>query len=122
MSTTLELTCRSCGTTFAYTPAEHDFRATRGLEPPELCPTCRSRERARRNQDLVALYERADPFPSLLSGFEAPGRAGPARRTEVRPQHIATCAACGSETRVPFVPRGDRPVYCRACYNARRGR
>jgi CxxC-x17-CxxC domain-containing protein len=22
---------------------------------------------------------------------------------------------------VPFVPAGDRPVYCRSCYNARRG-
>ncbi|MDQ3541349.1 MAG: hypothetical protein M3440_11720 [Chloroflexota bacterium] len=23
---------------------------------------------------------------------------------------------------VPFVPRGDRPVYCRECFNARKGR
>jgi CxxC-x17-CxxC domain-containing protein len=28
----------------------------------------------------------------------------------------ATCANCGTETQVPFQPRGTRPVYCRDCY------
>ncbi|HDH28859.1 MAG TPA: zinc-binding protein, partial [Euryarchaeota archaeon] len=28
----------------------------------------------------------------------------------------ATCAECGVDTEVPFKPRGDRPVYCRECY------
>ncbi|MDO8726787.1 MAG: hypothetical protein Q7J35_12030, partial [Candidatus Methanoperedens sp.] len=23
---------------------------------------------------------------------------------------------CGQETEVPFAPSGDRPVYCRECY------
>ena len=27
------------------------------------------------------------------------------------------CANCGKETEVPFVPRGDKPVYCSDCYN-----
>jgi CxxC-x17-CxxC domain-containing protein len=31
----------------------------------------------------------------------------------------ATCAACGRETQVPFQPRGDRPVYCRDCFQQR---
>jgi CxxC-x17-CxxC domain-containing protein len=30
--------------------------------------------------------------------------------------HSATCASCGNEARVPFVPRGDKPVYCSNCY------
>jgi CxxC-x17-CxxC domain-containing protein len=30
----------------------------------------------------------------------------------------ATCASCGQQTTVPFKPRGDRPVYCRACYTS----
>ena len=33
-----------------------------------------------------------------------------------------TCAACGKETEVPFEPKDDRPVYCRDCFAARRGR
>lgn len=31
------------------------------------------------------------------------------------------CAECGTPTQVPFLPRGDRPVYCRACFDKRRG-
>ena len=33
-----------------------------------------------------------------------------------REMHKATCADCKEETEVPFVPSGDRPVYCRECY------
>jgi len=33
-----------------------------------------------------------------------------------REMHKATCADCKQETEVPFVPSGDRPVYCRECY------
>lgn len=29
-----------------------------------------------------------------------------------------TCASCGVVTQVPFQPRGDRPVYCRQCFDA----
>lgn len=30
------------------------------------------------------------------------------------------CADCGVTTEVPFVPRTDRPVYCRDCFNKRK--
>ena len=32
----------------------------------------------------------------------------------------ATCADCGSETKVPFQPSGDRPVYCNDCFRKNR--
>jgi CxxC-x17-CxxC domain-containing protein len=32
----------------------------------------------------------------------------------------AVCAACGAQTRIPFVPKNDRPIYCSACFQARR--
>jgi len=32
-----------------------------------------------------------------------------------REYHIDVCASCGGEARVPFVPKGDRPVYCSEC-------
>ena len=28
-----------------------------------------------------------------------------------------TCAECGQQTTVPFVPRNGNPVYCSMCYD-----
>jgi CxxC-x17-CxxC domain-containing protein len=33
----------------------------------------------------------------------------------------ATCSKCGNATQVPFQPSGDRPVYCRDCFQQMRG-
>jgi len=33
-----------------------------------------------------------------------------------REMHKVTCSECGKETEVPFKPDGERPVYCRDCY------
>lgn len=38
-----------------------------------------------------------------------------------REMYTATCAVCGKEARVPFVPREDRPVYCSECFAKQRG-
>lgn len=35
-----------------------------------------------------------------------------------RELHNAVCANCGAECKVPFVPNGDRPVYCSECFAA----
>lgn len=32
--------------------------------------------------------------------------------------HITTCVECGERCAVPFQPREDKRVLCRACYNA----
>jgi CxxC-x17-CxxC domain-containing protein len=32
----------------------------------------------------------------------------------------AKCSQCGGEARVPFKPRGDRPVYCSNCFSEQR--
>ena len=112
--------CAVCGAEYAVTGAEQAFRSEHRLGAPTLCPDCRSRQRAGRNAEIIAIYEK-----SANSDFSAP--ATPASRngakSHVRGQLFTTvCDACGSETRVPFVPRGDRPVYCKDCFNARRGR
>lgn len=39
-----------------------------------------------------------------------------AKKQETRQSYQATCADCGQACTVPFQPRGDRPVYCNACY------
>jgi CxxC-x17-CxxC domain-containing protein len=41
-------------------------------------------------------------------------RSGPRQMTTV------TCANCGGPAEVPFVPRGDRPVYCSTCFEQMR--
>ena len=50
------------------------------------------------------------------SGF---GGGRPDRRGgEQREMFKATCAKCGRPCEVPFRPSGDRPVYCRDCFQA----
>jgi len=49
--------------------------------------------------------------------FEKRGRSfdrGP------REMHTITCADCGKEDQVPFKPDGERPTYCRDCYQQHR--
>jgi CxxC-x17-CxxC domain-containing protein len=90
----MSLVCRECGQTFTFTVGEQEFFAARGFQNlPARCPTCRA---ARRR-------EKAGPGPSVS-----------------RTLYHAVCADCGAPTEVPFQPREDRPVYCEACYRARR--
>ena len=86
------LTCRDCGQEFVWTAGEQEFYASRGLQnPPSRCPADRAARRA-----------------SQSSG--AP-----------REMFTATCSNCGNEARVPFQPRGDKPVYCSNCFETMRG-
>jgi len=45
-----------------------------------------------------------------MAGFGGGGFGGP------REMHKAKCSECGGECEVPFVPKADRPVYCRDCF------
>jgi len=38
-----------------------------------------------------------------------------------RTMFTAVCANCGAETQVPFEPTSGRAVYCRNCFQAKRG-
>ena len=84
------LKCRDCGRDFVFSSGEQEFYATRGFtNEPGRCPECRANRRA------------------VLSGDTAPRRE----------MHPAVCAECGAQTQVPFLPRGDRPVYCSTCFD-----
>lgn len=37
-----------------------------------------------------------------------------------RPMFDATCSECGQPAQVPFQPSGDRPVFCRDCFQKQR--
>ncbi len=90
------LTCRDCGQEFVFSASEQQFYAEKGFQnDPGRCPSCRQARKA--------------------TGGGRNGGARPARQ-----MYPAVCASCGVETEVPFQPTGEKPVYCRDCYQAAR--
>jgi CxxC-x17-CxxC domain-containing protein len=103
------ITCRDCNQPFTFTAGEQEFYANKGLQnEPVRCPSCRSARKMNRTTEPDEGYVRYGVFASF--GGRTP-----------RQMHPATCAECGMMTEVPFQPRGDRPVYCSACYTKIRG-
>ena len=138
------LTCSDCGAQFAFTANEQAFYADRGFtNEPKRCPACRqSRKSQRGGSDFggASSYGSGGGGSSYSSGYSAGGNggnggggysgggggggggygggSGGAGRS--REMHVVTCSSCGGEARVPFVPRGDRPVYCSDCFSQQR--
>ena len=80
-------------------------------------------------QRLVSLETKIDTVLSRISQrpFEAPRQQPmPApsakQRTDTRTMYKAICADCNKECEVPFRPSGDRPVYCKGCFAARKNK
>ena len=85
------LVCRDCGNEYVFTSGEQAFCAEKGFQnEPTRCKECRDARKA-----------------SRASG-------------EAREMFDTVCAECGSPTRVPFIPKNDRPIYCSDCFAARR--
>ena len=83
--------CSDCGVTFTHSAEDQEFFQSKGYtNEPKRCSSCRQTRKAERNSN--------DSYGSQ------------------RQMHAVTCADCGKETEVPFVPRGDKPVYCSDCY------
>ena len=95
------LQCRECGGEFVFTAGEQEFYASKGLvNEPGRCLPCRQARKAR-----------------LAAGpMGEPGAPRP-----VREMHTATCAECGGQAIIPFLPRNDKPVYCSTCFERVRG-
>jgi CxxC-x17-CxxC domain-containing protein len=131
------MTCRDCGTEFTFTEGEQAFYAQKGFSEPSRCPNCRAAKKAARNNSPYSdggygnsnygnggygnnSYGSTSGFNSYGNGNgsnygNSRGNGGYARPERVMTQ--VTCANCGKETEVPFVPRGLRPVYCSDCFN-----
>ena len=92
------LNCRDCGQDFIFSANEQQFYAEKGFQnDPSRCSTCRQARKATSG--------------GRNSGFSR----------QPRQMYPAVCANCGIETEVPFQPSGDKPVYCRECFqNSRR--
>ncbi len=96
------LHCVDCGGQFVFSSGEQQVYAPKGFQnKPNRCPDCRSARKAMRSQNG--------------GGGMGHGMGGG------RPREMfqATCSNCGGVAEVPFNPRGDKPVYCRDCFQSR---
>lgn len=112
------LTCRDCGQSFVFTAGEQEFHASKGFEnDPSRCADCRAARKASRSGSggYGGGYSSGDSYGS--GGYSSGGGYGRSERT----MYSAVCSECGQEARVPFQPRGDRPVYCSDCFSRQRG-
>ena len=99
-----DLTCVDCKRSFVFTSGEQEFHAAKGFtNEPSRCPSCRAARKASGGGG---------------GGGGARSFSGDGGRREM---HSAVCAECGKEAQVPFVPSGERPVYCRDCYSKSSG-
>lgn len=96
-----QLACVDCGSEFTFSSGEQERFAQLGFtNEPKRCSPCRRAKKASRGD------EGGGQRTALSSG--------------PRETFTAVCAQCGKEARVPFQPRGDRPVYCSDCFGGRR--
>ena len=107
------LRCRDCGVDFIWTSGEQEFYASRGLaNAPSRCPSCRQARKASGNGGGGGFGGGG------YGGGGGGGFGGGSRGDRPREMHETTCASCGGVARVPFIPRGDKPVYCSDCFRA----
>jgi len=93
---------------FVFTSGEQEFYQQKGFtNEPTRCPSCRQQRKA--SGGGRGGYGERDSYGSR-GGYSS----GP------REMHTAICASCGKEAQVPFVPRGDKPVYCSDCFQQQR--
>lgn len=93
-----QLTCADCGQEFTFTAEDQAFFRERGYSAPKRCKACRQ---ARKNE-------------------QGGGGGGGGYQRSQSTGTAVICSGCGQQTTVPFEPRGDRPVYCRDCYQAQK--
>ncbi|MFA6989145.1 MAG: zinc-ribbon domain containing protein [Candidatus Gastranaerophilaceae bacterium] len=93
----ITLQCVDCGCEFIFSVSEQEFYEQKGLTNyPKRCKPCRTNRKKSSSHG-----GRRDSFSKKM--------------------YDTVCAECGCETQVPFNPTGDRPVYCKECYNKARG-
>ena len=87
------LSCQDCSAEFTFSADDQQYHADKGYtNEPKRCPSCRAARKSERGGGGGGGYGR-------------------------REMHPAVCAECGKDTEVPFLPRGDRPVYCSDCFS-----
>jgi CxxC-x17-CxxC domain-containing protein len=120
----MTLTCRDCGQPFTFTEGEQDFYNSKGYSQPTRCASCRANKKAQR---AASGYDDSGYGNYSGGGYSSGGSygsgggyGGGGSRGE-RTMTQVTCSSCGRPAQVPFVPSGDRPVYCSDCYSQQGG-
>lgn len=104
------LTCKDCGSQFTFTQGEQQFYASKGLlNEPTRCPDCRASRKRTQGGGASSSYSSGGSYGSARS------------EGAYREMFDVTCDSCGRPAKVPFQPRGDRPVYCSDCFQQQRG-
>lgn len=86
-----EITCRDCGSSFTFTEGEQEFYASKNLNPPQRCKTCRSNRKNERTN--------REKFDAVC----------------------AQCGAkCQVPFKPRPESEGGRPVLCDACWKAQK--
>ena len=107
-----DLTCRDCGQSFTFSGGEQEFHASKGFQnDPSRCQECRGARKAARGDS---------PGGYSSGGYSSGGYSSGGYDRQERQMYSATCSDCGNEARVPFQPRGDKPVYCSDCFSRQR--
>jgi CxxC-x17-CxxC domain-containing protein len=123
------LTCRDCGTQFVFTAGEQEFYAQKGFtNEPTRCPSCRQARKQGGGGRGGGGYGDRDSYGGgggygdrdSYGGGRRGGGGGRGFGGGEREMHSVTCASCGREAKVPFIPRGDKPVYCDDCFQQQR--
>ena len=107
------LACVECGGEFTHSAADQQRYAQRGYtNEPRRCPNCREKRRGAGG---------GGGGGGSRGGYAGGGGGGGGARSGMaRAMFTAVCAECGQEAQLTFQPKGDRPVYCRDCFNSRR--
>jgi CxxC-x17-CxxC domain-containing protein len=106
-----EIICEECSQAFVFTAGEQEFYSSKGLQNvPRRCNVCRQRRKQSGNSGNEESFNY--------------GRAVSYSGKTPRRLHVAPCSGsknlspdCQKYTEVPFLPRGERPIYCSSCYN-----
>src|SRR5579864_6905138 len=108
MAGDLQLTCSDCGREFTLTAADQTFFQERGYSTPKRCKPCRQAKKADQGGG------------GFGGGSTYGGGGGGGYSSRATTSTTVTCSGCGQQTTVPFEPRGDRPVFCRDCFQAQK--
>jgi len=113
------IACVDCGAEFTFTADEQQRFAERGFtNEPKRCKTCRDARKAQQGDSGGRGGSRS--FSSRSGGGGSSGGSRGGFSSGPRQMFPATCASCGQPTEVPFKPSGNRPVYCRDCFQAQK--